>query len=68
MMKREMDLKLLRAMMITKRDAINLCEQVANITSNEKLKSALKEISKQEENHFEQLRTLLKELDGGQES
>lgn len=61
--KRFMDQKLIRAMLITKRDAINLCEQVARISSNLKLKSILQQIAQEEENHFTKLKDLLLELE-----
>lgn len=60
--KKLLDQKLLRAMLITKNDAINLCEQVAQITSNEKIKSLLRDLSREEEAQFYRLKKLLQEL------
>ncbi len=64
----EKDKEILRAGLIAELDAVNFYEQMASMTSNEKIKKALLEIAREEKTHIGEFQTLLLEIDKEQES
>jgi rubrerythrin len=73
--KENLDKEILRAGLIAELDAINLYEQLASITENEKIKKILLDIAKEEKTHVGEFQALLlkedqeqvKEMDEGRE-
>lgn len=59
----EIDKEILRVGMIAELDAINLYEQLAAVTKNEKIKKVLLDIAKEEKTHVGEFQALLLELD-----
>ena len=60
---REKDMEILRIGIIAELDAINLYEQLAAMTNNEKIKKALLDIAREEKTHMGEFQTLLLEVD-----
>ena len=60
---REKDKEVLRVGLIAELDAINLYEQLASATSNEKIKKVLLDIAREEKTHVGEFLTLLLEMD-----
>ncbi len=58
-----MDKEICRAGMIAELDAINLYEQMAAMTENEKIKKVLLDIAKEEKTHMGEFQALLLEID-----
>jgi rubrerythrin len=73
--KENLDKEILRAGLVAELDAINLYEQLASITENEKIKKILLDIAKEEKTHVGEFQALLlkedqeqvKEMDEGRE-
>lgn len=59
----DLDREILRVGMIAELDAINLYEQLAAKTNNEKLKKILLDIAKEEKTHVGEFQALLLKLD-----
>lgn len=59
----DIDKEILRAAIIAELDAINLYEQMANLTKNEKLKEILLDVAREEKTHVGEFLALLLELD-----
>lgn len=60
---KEIDLEVLRLGAIAELDAINLYEQLAAMTKNEKIKKILLDIAKEEKTHFGEFQAILLKLD-----
>jgi len=60
---REKDKEIIRVGLIAELDAINLYEQLASATSNEKIKKVLWDIAREEKTHVGEFLTLLLEMD-----
>ena len=65
--KDDLDKEILRAGIIAELDAINLYEQMAAMTKNEKLKTILLDIAKEEKTHVGEFQALLLQEDSEQE-
>ncbi|MEM5829891.1 MAG: ferritin family protein [Candidatus Aenigmatarchaeota archaeon] len=65
--KEEIDKEIARVGMMAELDAINLYEQLATTTKNEKLKKVLLGIAKEEKTHVDEFQALLLEMDKEQE-
>jgi len=63
MKEREVDVEILRVGVIAELDAINLYEQMAGMTKNEKIRKVLLEIAREEKTHVGEFQALLLELD-----
>ncbi|MEJ2071112.1 MAG: ferritin family protein [Syntrophobacterales bacterium] len=61
-----LDKEILRAAIIAELDAVNLYEQLASMTKNDKLKIILLDIAKEEKTHVGEFQTLLLRLDSEQ--
>ncbi|RLG47835.1 MAG: rubrerythrin [Thermoproteota archaeon] len=61
--KEDLDKEILRAGIIAELDAINLYEQMAAATENEKIKRILLDIAKEEKTHVGEFLALLLKLD-----
>jgi len=61
--KEDLDKEICRAGMIAELDAINLYEQMAAMTENEKIKKVLLDIAKEEKTHMGEFQALLLEID-----
>jgi len=61
--KEDIDKEILRLGIIAELDAINLYEQLAAMTENQKIKTILLDIAKEEKTHVGEFQTLLLELD-----
>ena len=61
------DKQILRTGIIAELDAINLYEQLASNTKNEKIKKVLLDIAREEKTHVGEFLTLLLEIDKEQE-
>jgi len=61
--KEDIDKEILRLGIIAELDAISLYEQLAAMTSNEKIKKVLLDIAKEEKTHVGEFLALLLELD-----
>jgi rubrerythrin len=59
----DLDKEILRAAMIAELDAINVYEQMANMTKNEKLRVILMDIARQEKIHVAMFETVLLQTD-----
>ncbi len=57
--KGDLDREILRAGIIAELDAINLYEQMANMTQNEDIKKVLFDIAREEKTHFGEFQALL---------
>ena len=73
--KKDLDKEIHRAAIIAELDAINLYEQMANMTENENMKKVLLDVAQEEKTHVGEFQTLLlredkeqeKELESGKE-
>lgn len=65
--KEDLDKEILRVSIIAELDAINLYEQMANITENENIRKILLEVAREEKIHVGEFQTLLLEIDKEQE-
>ncbi|MEM3556067.1 MAG: ferritin family protein [Candidatus Micrarchaeia archaeon] len=63
MKEKEVDVEILRVGVIAELDAINLYEQMAGMTKNEKIRKVLLEIAREEKTHVGEFQALLLELD-----
>ncbi len=61
--KEDTDTEILRAGVIAELDAINLYEQMAAMTDNEKLKKVLLAVAREEKEHVGEFQTMLLEKD-----
>jgi rubrerythrin len=61
-----LDKEILRAAIIAELDAVNLYEQLASMTKNDKLKTILLDIAKEEKTHVGEFQTMLLRLDSEQ--
>ncbi len=59
----DVDKEILRAGIIAELDAINLYEQMTNMTKNEYIKKILLDIAKEEKTHVGEFQTLLLKVD-----
>ena len=58
-----LDKEILRAAIIAELDAVNLYEQLASMTKNDKLKTILLDIAKEEKTHVGEFQAMLLRLD-----
>lgn len=65
--KEDMDKELLRAAIIAELDAINLYEQMSNLTEQQDLKTIFLDVAKEEKTHVGEFQELLLRLDQEQE-
>ena len=65
--KDDLDREILRAAIIGELDAINLYEELANMTDNEDLQAVIRDIGGEEKTHVGELQTMLLRLDNEQE-
>ena len=61
--KEELDRELLRVAIIAELDAINLYNQLASMTSDEKIKAVFYDVTREEKTHVGEFQTMLLELD-----
>ena len=61
------EMEILRAAIIAEYDAINLYEQMAEVSSNSKVKRILLDIANEEKQHIGEFETLLKKIDSEHE-
>jgi rubrerythrin len=61
--KLDLDKEILRAGIIAELDAVNLYEQMANMTENKDIKKVLLEIAREEKTHVGEFQTLLLKMD-----
>ena len=59
----DLDKEILRAAIIAELDAINLYDQLANMTDNAKLKAVLLDVAKEEKTHVGEFQEMLLRLD-----
>ncbi len=59
----DLDKEILRAAIIAELDAVNLYEQLANMTDNANLKTVLLDIAKEEKTHVGEFQEMLLRLD-----
>jgi len=62
----DLDKEILRAAIIAELDAINLYDQLANMTDNAKLKAVLLDVAKEEKTHVGEFQEMLLRLDSEQ--
>ena len=67
MKKEDVDKEILRVGVIAELDAINLYEQLANMTENKNIKNILLDIAKEEKTHMGEFQALLLKEDKEQE-
>ncbi|WP_410510307.1 ferritin family protein [Methanosarcina hadiensis] len=60
---KDLDKEILRAAMIAELDAINLYEQMSNLTKNEEIRIILLDIARQEKIHVAMFETVLLQTD-----
>jgi rubrerythrin len=65
--KEDLDKEVLRAGIMAELDAINLYEQMAAVSQNEKIKRILLDIAKEEKTHVGEFQTLLLQFDPEQQ-
>lgn len=58
-----LDKEILRAAIIAELDAVNLYEQLAHMTQNDKLKAVLLDVAKEEKTHAGEFQAMLLRLD-----
>jgi len=63
----DMDREILRAAIIGELDAINLYEELANMTDNKDLRAVIMDIAGEEKTHVGELQSMLLRLDNEQE-
>ncbi|MFW6127599.1 MAG: ferritin family protein [Halobacteriota archaeon] len=61
--KGDIDKEILRAAIIAELDAINLYEQMANLTQDKNIKEVLLDVAKEEKTHVGEFQTMLLKLD-----
>ncbi len=61
--KDDLEREIIRAAIIGELDAINLYEEIANMTDNEDIQAVLRDIAGEEKTHVGELQTLLLRLD-----
>ncbi|MFO7966765.1 MAG: ferritin family protein [Archaeoglobaceae archaeon] len=61
--KGDVDKEILRAAIIAELDAINLYEQMANLTQDKNIKAVLQDVAKEEKTHVGEFQTMLLRLD-----
>lgn len=61
--KTNLDKEILRAAIIAELDAVNLYEQLAHMTQNDKLKAVLLDVAKEEKTHAGEFQAMLLRLD-----
>ncbi|MFP3908692.1 MAG: ferritin family protein [Archaeoglobaceae archaeon] len=61
--KGDIDKEILRAAIIAELDAINLYEQMANLTQEKNIKEVLLDVAKEEKTHVGEFQTMLLKLD-----
>ncbi|KKF98021.1 MULTISPECIES: ferritin family protein [Methanosarcina] len=61
--KKDLDKEILRAAMIAELDAVNLYEQMANLTKNEEIRTILLDIAREEKIHVAMFETVLLQAD-----
>jgi rubrerythrin len=61
--KEELDRSILRAAIIAELDAINLYEQMAALTDNEKIRTVMLDIAREEKTHVGEFQEMLLRLD-----
>lgn len=61
--KADLEREIIRAAIIGELDAINLYEEIANMTDNEDIQAVLRDIAGEEKTHVGELQTLLLRLD-----
>jgi rubrerythrin len=64
----DLDKQILRTSIIAELDAINLYEQLAGMTNDEKLKAILLDVAKEEKTHVGEFQALLLRLDAKQKA
>lgn len=62
----DLDKEILRAAIIAELDAVNLYEQLAHMTQNDKLKAVLLDVAKEEKTHAGEFQAMLLRLDSEQ--
>ena len=62
----DIDKEILRAAIIAELDAVNMYEQLANMTDNANLKTVLMDIAKEEKTHVGEFQEMLLRLDAQQ--
>lgn len=60
---KDIDKEILRSAMIAELDAINLYEQMANLTKNEEIRTILFDLARQEKIHVAMFETVLLQVD-----
>ncbi|KKH45266.1 rubrerythrin [Methanosarcina sp. 1.H.T.1A.1] len=60
---KDIDKEILRAAMIAELDAINIYEQMANLTKNEEIRTILLDIAREEKIHVAMFETVLLQTD-----
>jgi len=60
---KDLDKEILRAAMIAELDAINIYEQMANLTKNEEIRTILLDIAREEKIHVAMFETVLLQTD-----
>ncbi|WP_292485435.1 ferritin family protein [Methanohalobium sp.] len=60
------DKEILRAAIIAELDAINLYEEMADLTDNDEIKSVLLDVAKEEKTHVGEFQTMLLKFDSQQ--
>ncbi len=59
----DIDKEILRAAIVAELDAVNLYEQMANLTKNENIKAVLMDVAKEEKTHIGEFQALLLQFD-----
>ncbi len=59
----DIDKEILRAAIIAELDAVNLYEQMANLTKNTNIKAVLMDVAKEEKTHIGEFQALLLQFD-----
>ncbi len=62
----DIDKEILRAAIIAELDAVNLYEQMANLTKDENIRSVLLDVAKEEKTHVGEFQALLLQFDSQQ--
>lgn len=60
---KDLNKEILRAAIVAELDAINLYEQMANLTENDEVRRVLLDVAKEEKTHVGEFQTLLLEQD-----
>ena len=60
---KDLDKEILRAAMIAELDAVNIYEQMANLTKNEEIRTILLDIAREEKIHVAMFETVLLQTD-----